>query len=157
MISPRVDWTDRLARRGESPWTVLEVLIAEAVPIAPPFLKTNLAIVVGVDLVKELVQLGSTYGQAGPAEGRPQLILIQPTTVVPVYTLKQLPQLSFSMLDKDPELIVLYPSISRGIHRFEDIVQEVIGVFEGMVDGAKAFLERKEVELPLTARIKSFP
>jgi hypothetical protein len=111
--------------------------------VAPPLLKADLAIVIHIHLIEELIQFCRTDCHTGPAERGSQLSFIQSTIVVLVYTPEKLPQLPLCVFNKDSELIILDSTVTRSVDNSKDIVKEVIGVFEGMVDFAKALFQTR--------------
>lgn len=112
---------------------------------------------VGVDLVEELIKLGRADAQSRPLKGRPQLFLIEGPAIVSIDALKQLPQLFLRMFDKDQELVELYSPVAGGIDGLEDVVQQVVGILQRVVDLLEALLQAVQIDLAGGAGVELAP
>ena len=124
---------------------------------SPPFIEADLTIVVRVDFIKELVELRIGDCKSSSLESKPEFFLVESTVMILVYALEQLPQLSFCMLYKDSELIELYTAITGGVDSLEDVAQEVVCVFERVVDLLETFLQANDVYLAYAGRVERLP
>lgn len=70
----------------------------------PPFLETDGAVVVGVDLLEELVQLRVGHHEPGPRKGGAHLGLVEPAVAIAVDAVEQDPELALGLLDKVSKL-----------------------------------------------------
>ena len=71
----------------------------------PPFSKVDNAVIVSVDVVEEAVEARVGHGQTGTDKGSAQLVLVEVAIVVAVYTLEELPELSFGLIDEFAEFL----------------------------------------------------